>query len=381
MKQSEYDVVEQLKKTPARISLLSLVLTSELHRKALLKILDEAYVKPDVTPQCMVNMVDPIKHVSSITFSDEEVVSQSEKNPRALHITLKCKGFIVSKVLIDGGSALNVLPRSTLTQLSMSTDDLTPQVMVVRAFDGTKRDILGEVVLSLEIGPSKFQVLFQVMEIEPAYTMLLGRPWIHAAGAVPSTLHQKIKYIEKGSLITVHGEEEIMVSKPVSVPYVDNAEQEEKNLCHSFEVIELGESSARHVNQIVARIMAKNGYQEGKGLGSQLQGDKRPVTLPEKFDRLGLGYEKLFGGKFQAVTFKRKDKKSEVQRIPHLRETFPAPAEVIMSEEAAPPRYRLTINTLDEEVLKECDVITPSLDQELLKNWESKPIIDVVASK
>ncbi|KAJ1426532.1 G-patch domain [Sesbania bispinosa] len=127
--------------------------------------------------------------------------------------------------------------------------------------------------------------------------------------------------------------------------------------------------------------MAKNGYQEGKGLGSQLQGDKRPVTLPEKFDRLGLGYEKLVEGKFQAVTFKRKDKKSEVQRIPHLRETFPAPAEVIMSEEAAPPRYRLTINTLDEEVLKEYDVIRPSLNQELLKNWESKPIIDVVASK
>ncbi|KAJ1433200.1 hypothetical protein SESBI_06138 [Sesbania bispinosa] len=97
--------------------------------------------------------------------------------------------------------------------------------------------------------------------------------------------------------------------------------------------------------------MAKNGYQEGKGLGSQLQGDKRH----------------LVEGKFQAVTFKRKDKKTEVQRIPHLRETFPAPAEVIMSEEVAPPRYCLTINTLDEEVLKEYDVIRPSLNQELLK--------------
>ncbi|KAJ1383799.1 G-patch domain [Sesbania bispinosa] len=154
-------------------------------------------------------------------------------------------------------------------------------------------------------------------------------------------------------------------NKKVSVPYVDNVEQEERNLCHSFEVIELRESSTRNVNQTVARIMSKNGYQEGKGLGSQLQGDKRPMTLPEKFDRLGLGYEKLVEGKFQAVTFKRKDKKSEVQRISHLRETFPAPEEVIMSEEAAPPRYLLTINTLDEEVLKECDVIRPSLDQEL----------------
>jgi hypothetical protein len=35
MKHSEYSVVDQLKKTPARISLLSLVLNSELHRNTL----------------------------------------------------------------------------------------------------------------------------------------------------------------------------------------------------------------------------------------------------------------------------------------------------------------------------------------------------------
>ena len=35
MKHSEYNVVEQLKKTPARISLLSLILSSKPHRKAL----------------------------------------------------------------------------------------------------------------------------------------------------------------------------------------------------------------------------------------------------------------------------------------------------------------------------------------------------------
>lgn len=44
MKQSEYSVVEQLHRTPIRISLLSLVLSSEPHRKALLKVLNEAYL-------------------------------------------------------------------------------------------------------------------------------------------------------------------------------------------------------------------------------------------------------------------------------------------------------------------------------------------------
>ena len=49
------------------------------------------------------------------------------------------------------------------------------------------------------------------MDIRPAYSCLLGRPWIHGAGAVTSTLHQKLKYPVKGKIVTacrggVHGQ-------------------------------------------------------------------------------------------------------------------------------------------------------------------------------
>ena len=30
---------------------------------------------------------------------------------------------------------------------------------------------------------------FQVIKIDSPYSMLLGRPWLHAVGVVPSTLH------------------------------------------------------------------------------------------------------------------------------------------------------------------------------------------------
>jgi len=72
------------------------------------------------------------------------------------------------------------------------------------------------------------------MEIDAAYTMLLGRPWIHKVGAVPSTLHQKVKYIEDGAIINIHGED-VLVSKPILVLYIDNTEQVEGNLWYSFE--------------------------------------------------------------------------------------------------------------------------------------------------
>ena len=63
--------------------------------------------------------------------------------------------------------------------------------MVVRAFGGSRQDVRGEIDLPIKIGPHVCQITFQVMDINPAYNCLLGRPWIHLVGVVPSMLHQK----------------------------------------------------------------------------------------------------------------------------------------------------------------------------------------------
>ena len=62
------------------------------------------------------------------------------------------------------------------------------------------------------------------MDIELRYIMLLGRPWTHEAGVVPSTLHQRVKFIAGSKLMTIKGEEELLMSKLVIVPYIDCVE-------------------------------------------------------------------------------------------------------------------------------------------------------------
>ncbi|KAJ9184867.1 hypothetical protein P3X46_004552 [Hevea brasiliensis] len=269
MKQSEYDVVEQLRKTPARISLLSLILSSEVHRQALQKILGKAFVSPDITPGQFEKIVGQIQASSFVTFSEEEIDPAGLAHTKALHVTAKCKGCIVAKVLIDNGSALNVLPSATLARLPVDRSNIRQSTMVVRAFDGTRREVLGDIDLPLQIGACTFHFTFQVMNIEPAYTMLLGRPWIHSANAVPSTLHQKIKYIMDGKIITVKGEEAMLVTKPQSLPYVEAAEE---SLESSFQALELQETISRNkgATAMVAKVMLRNGYEEGKGLSRRL---------------------------------------------------------------------------------------------------------------
>jgi len=53
MKHNEYSVVDQLKMTPSIISLISLILSSKLHRNTLQKDLNKAYIPQDMTQDSM----------------------------------------------------------------------------------------------------------------------------------------------------------------------------------------------------------------------------------------------------------------------------------------------------------------------------------------
>ena len=104
MKHSEYSVVEQLKKTPARISLLSLILSSEPHRKALQKVLNEAYVPQDINQEAMEHLVGRIQALNYVYFTEDELSPDGTRHNKPLYITVRCKDILIGKVLIDNGS-------------------------------------------------------------------------------------------------------------------------------------------------------------------------------------------------------------------------------------------------------------------------------------
>ena len=122
------------------------------------------------------------------------------------------KDCTLPKVLIDNGSSLNVMPLSTLMRLPVDRSHMKHTYTIVRAFDGTRREVTGEIEIEIQIGPCTFKVEFQVMDILPSYNCLLGRPWIHIAGAVPSTLHQKIKFVTEGQLVSIAVEEDMIAA-------------------------------------------------------------------------------------------------------------------------------------------------------------------------
>mgnify|MGYP004713825513 CR=1 FL=1 len=48
----------------------------------------------------------------------------------------------------------------------------------------------------------------QVMNFSSVYNILLGRPWIHASSAIPSSLHQILRFVVNDQLITMFAEDD-----------------------------------------------------------------------------------------------------------------------------------------------------------------------------
>ncbi|XP_058784515.1 uncharacterized protein LOC131659326 [Vicia villosa] len=145
-------------------------------------------------------------------FCDDELPTEGRAHNKALHISMRCLDTVLSRFLIDTGSSLNVMPKATLFKLSMDGVMMRPCTMSVRAFDGSRRSVEGEIDLPVKIGPHTFYISFYVMDIRPSYTCLLGRPWIHAAGAVTSTLHQCLKFVVGDKIVVITGEEDLVVN-------------------------------------------------------------------------------------------------------------------------------------------------------------------------
>ena len=140
----------------------------------LVKVLNEAHVAQDISVEGFGGIVNNITTNNYLTFAEEEIPAKGRGHNRALHVSVKCMEQVMAKVLIDNGSSLNVMPKSMLEKFPFNASHLRLGSMVLRAFDGNRREVRGEIDLPVQIGPHSYQVTFQVMDINPAYSCLLG---------------------------------------------------------------------------------------------------------------------------------------------------------------------------------------------------------------
>jgi hypothetical protein len=84
------------------------------------------------------------------------------------------------------------MPYTTFRKLGMGPSDLTPTSIILNDFAGNPSDTKGCAHVDLMIMSKTLLTTFFVIEGKGAYSLLLGRDWIHANCCVPSTMHQQL---------------------------------------------------------------------------------------------------------------------------------------------------------------------------------------------
>ena len=113
----------------------------------------------------------------------------------SLVLTLCFNDFDVHRVLVDPGSAADLLQLPAFRQMNIYFDRLSSVGRILSGFNGATTVTMGDIALPVKAGPVVQQVLFSVVEDLGLYNAIVGRAWLHAMKAVPSTYHQMISYL------------------------------------------------------------------------------------------------------------------------------------------------------------------------------------------
>ncbi|XP_040947361.1 uncharacterized protein [Gossypium hirsutum] len=163
----------KLHKQPARISVLSLLLNSEVHRNTLMKMLNETYVSKDISVCKLDRLVNNISADNFIFFNDDEIPSGAWDLLKLCISLHDAKGVFCQKLPVDS-SHMKICQN------------------VVRAFNGTERKVMGRIEVPLRIGP---------------------------------TVYEMLKLVSDGRLVTIKAEEDIIAAVSNETPYVETNDE------------------------------------------------------------------------------------------------------------------------------------------------------------
>ena len=148
---------------------------------------------------------------TAITFDQSDHPTHiATPGRQALVVDRFVEGTRLTKVLMDGGSGLNILYAETLKGMGIPMSRLSASNMSFHGvIPGKKAESLGQIALDMVFGDSKNyrkeKLTFEVVDYQSAYHAILGRPAYARFMARPCYVYLKLKMPGPRGVITVTG--------------------------------------------------------------------------------------------------------------------------------------------------------------------------------
>ncbi|XP_016482736.1 uncharacterized protein LOC107803506 [Nicotiana tabacum] len=128
-----------------------------------------------------------------ITFTEEDIDGLLLPHNDALVISLNVLDFKLKCVLVDPGSSTNIIQWRVLEQAKL-TGSINPSTKLLARFNLASVTTRGEISLTINAEWVMKTTLFEVVDDDMGYNIILGRPWLHEMKVVPSRYHQLLKF-------------------------------------------------------------------------------------------------------------------------------------------------------------------------------------------
>ena len=116
-------------------------------------------------------------------------------------------GKPVSRMLVDSGAIVNLMPYSLYKKLGGTEEELIKMNMTVSGIGGGDPiGAKGVASMELTVGSKTIAMAFFVSEVQGNFNLIHGRDWIHANQCVPSSLHQFFIQWIGDEVEVVHGD-------------------------------------------------------------------------------------------------------------------------------------------------------------------------------
>ncbi|CAI9759472.1 unnamed protein product [Fraxinus pennsylvanica] len=147
-----------------------------------------------------------------ITFGEDDFIGLVTPHDDALVVVDDIVDYNVKIVLVDGGSASNILTWEVFVGLKISLENLKAVSTPLLGFRGATVIPEGVVELPVTLGTYPVRVVilmnFLVVKTPMTYNAIYGRPLLNAAGANPSTYYQVMKFSTSRGVGCVKGDQQ-----------------------------------------------------------------------------------------------------------------------------------------------------------------------------
>jgi len=120
----------------------------------------------------------------------------NQENPVVVSIIIA--NFMVSKVLINQGSSINILYWKTLQRLEVSLDTFHPHAGPLLGFAGKRLEIIDYMDLMTTFNQGKlsksFTIRYLLVDAYTSYFALISKKTLNELGTIVSTPHLKMKF-------------------------------------------------------------------------------------------------------------------------------------------------------------------------------------------